>query len=51
MLLQKHNLLQNISRVNRKFEGKEKGLVVDYIGIKSRITWRWTCTHERWGQL
>ncbi|BEI01677.1 hypothetical protein KB20921_09380 [Edwardsiella ictaluri] len=34
--LQKHNLIQTISRVNRKFEGKEKGLVVDYIGIKSR---------------
>lgn len=37
MLLQKHNLLQTISRVNCKFEGKEKGLVVDYIGIKSRM--------------
>ncbi|MGL5372719.1 MAG: type I restriction enzyme endonuclease domain-containing protein, partial [Plesiomonas shigelloides] len=35
--LQKHNLIQTISRVNRKFEGKEKGLVVDYIGIKSRM--------------
>ncbi|EOA6587977.1 type I restriction endonuclease subunit R [Vibrio vulnificus] len=35
--LQKHNLIQTISRVNRKFEGKDKGLVVDYIGIKSRM--------------
>jgi len=35
--LQKHNLIQTISRVNRRFEGKEKGLVVDYIGIKSRM--------------
>ncbi|MFD2179313.1 type I restriction endonuclease subunit R [Veronia pacifica] len=35
--LQKHNLIQTISRVNRKFEGKEKGLVIDYIGIKSRM--------------
>ena len=35
--LQKHNLIQTISRVNRKFKGKEKGLVVDYIGIKSRM--------------
>lgn len=35
--LQKHNLIQTISRVNRKFEGKAKGLVVDYIGIKSRM--------------
>ena len=33
--LQKHTLIQTISRVNRVFEGKEKGLVVDYIGIKN----------------
>jgi type I restriction enzyme R subunit len=35
--LQKHNLIQTISRVNRKFEGKESGLVVDYIGIKKQM--------------
>jgi type I restriction enzyme R subunit len=35
--IQRHNLIQTISRVNRKFEGKEKGLVVDYIGIKSEM--------------
>lgn len=35
--LQKHNLIQTISRVNRKFEGKEAGLVVDYIGIKKQM--------------
>mgnify|MGYP003670357709 FL=1 len=35
--LQKHNLIQTISRVNRKFEGKENGLVVDYIGIKKQM--------------
>ncbi|UYM18594.1 type I restriction endonuclease subunit R [Endozoicomonas euniceicola] len=35
--LQKHNLIQTISRVNRKFEKKEKGLVVDYIGIKKQM--------------
>lgn len=35
--LQKHNLIQTISRVNRKFEGKKKGLVVDYIGIKKEM--------------
>lgn len=35
--LQKHNLIQTISRVNRKFKGKEKGLVVDYIGIKKQM--------------
>lgn len=32
--LQEHNLIQTISRVNRTYEGKEKGLVIDYIGIK-----------------
>jgi len=36
--LQKHSLIQTISRVNRKFEGKEKGLVVDYIGIKKQMS-------------
>ncbi|MGR3982043.1 type I restriction endonuclease subunit R [Pseudoalteromonas sp. 1181_04] len=35
--LQKHSLIQTISRVNRQFEGKDKGLVVDYIGIKSQM--------------
>lgn len=35
--IQQHNLIQTISRVNRKFEGKEKGLVVDYIGIKNQM--------------
>ena len=35
--LQKHNLIQTISRVNRKFEGKKNGLVVDYIGIKKQM--------------
>lgn len=35
--LQKHNLIQTISRVNRKFEEKESGLVVDYIGIKKQM--------------
>lgn len=32
--LQKHTLVQTISRVNRVFEGKNQGLIVDYIGIK-----------------
>ncbi|MEH7336273.1 HsdR family type I site-specific deoxyribonuclease [Neobacillus drentensis] len=32
--IQKHTLIQTISRVNRVFESKVKGLVVDYIGIK-----------------
>jgi type I restriction enzyme, R subunit len=35
--IQQHNLIQTISRVNRKFAGKEKGLVVDYIGIKKQM--------------
>ncbi|MBO4444566.1 MAG: type I restriction endonuclease subunit R [Bacteroidaceae bacterium] len=35
--LQKHTLVQTISRVNRVYEGKDKGLVVDYIGIKSNM--------------
>jgi type I restriction enzyme, R subunit len=35
--VQCHNLIQTISRVNRKFEGKNKGLVVDYIGIKKQM--------------
>lgn len=35
--IQKHSLIQTISRVNRQFEGKDKGLVVDYIGIKSAM--------------
>ena len=28
-----HNLMQAIARVNRVFNGKAGGLVVDYIGI------------------
>lgn len=35
--IQRHNLIQTISRVNRKAQGKEKGLVVDYIGIKKQM--------------
>lgn len=35
--IQRHNLIQTISRVNRKFEGKNKGLIVDYIGIKRQM--------------
>lgn len=34
----KHTLIQTISRVNRVYEGKEKGLVVDYIGIQRALT-------------
>ena len=35
--LQQHTLIQTISRVNRVYPGKEKGLVVDYIGIKNNM--------------
>lgn len=35
--LQQHTLVQTISRVNRVYPGKEKGLIVDYIGIKSNM--------------
>ena len=35
--IRQHNLIQTISRVNRRFEGKNKGLVVDYIGIKKAM--------------
>jgi type I restriction enzyme, R subunit len=35
--IQQHSLIQTISRVNRVYEGKEMGLVVDYFGIKSNM--------------
>jgi len=35
--LQKHTLIQTISRVNRQYEGKDKGLVVDYFGIRRKM--------------
>jgi type I restriction enzyme R subunit len=35
--IQQHTLIQTISRVNRVYEGKEKGLIVDYIGIKNNM--------------
>lgn len=35
--IREHNLIQTISRVNRKFKGKNKGLVIDYIGIKKQM--------------
>lgn len=35
--VKKHSLIQTISRVNRKYEQKRKGLVVDYIGIKKQM--------------
>jgi type I restriction enzyme R subunit len=35
--LQKHLLIQTISRVNRKYPGKEFGMVIDYIGIRNNM--------------
>lgn len=35
--MQGHNLMQAIARVNRVFEDKEGGLIVDYIGIASAL--------------
>lgn len=35
--LQKHTLVQTISRVNRKYPGKDFGLIVDYIGIHENM--------------
>ncbi len=35
--VQQHTLIQTISRVNRVCEGKEKGLIVDYISIKKNM--------------
>ena len=35
--LKKHMLIQTISRVNRKYPGKEYGLVIDYIGIRDNM--------------
>lgn len=35
--LQKHTLIQTISRVNRKYETKEYGLIVDYLGIRENM--------------
>lgn len=35
--LKKHQLIQTISRVNRKYPGKDYGLVVDYIGIRDNM--------------
>ena len=35
--LQKHLLIQTISRVNRKYPGKAFGMVIDYIGIRDHM--------------
>jgi len=35
--LQRHTLIQTISRVNRVYKGKEAGMIVDYIGIMENM--------------
>ena len=35
--LQKHLLIQTISRVNRKYPGKDFGIIIDYIGIRDNM--------------
>ena len=35
--LQMHTLIQTVSRVNRTYPGKDKGLIVDYLGIKKKF--------------
>ena len=35
--LQKHLLIQTISRVNRKYPGKDYGFIIDYIGIRDNM--------------
>lgn len=35
--LKKHLLIQTISRVNRKFPGKDYGVIIDYIGIRNNM--------------
>jgi type I restriction enzyme R subunit len=35
--LSEHNLLQAIARVNRLFEGKDNGYIIDYVGILGNL--------------
>lgn len=35
--LKKHLLIQTISRVNRKYPGKDYGFIIDYIGIRENM--------------
>ena len=35
--LKKHLLIQTISRVNRKYPGKDYGMIIDYIGIRNNM--------------
>ena len=35
--LKRHLLIQTISRVNRKYPGKDYGFIIDYIGIRDNM--------------
>jgi len=35
--LQKHTLIQTISRVNRRYKSKQCGVIIDYIGIREKM--------------
>lgn len=35
--LQKHTLIQTISRVNRRYKTKQCGVIIDYIGIREKM--------------
>src|SRR5204863_5079164 len=36
--LREHNLLQAIARVNRVARGKQRGFIVDYVGLANHLT-------------
>ena len=46
--LQEHTLIQTISRVNRVYPGKDKGLVVDYFGIKTQMNFALKKYNKTW---
>ncbi|ADG06446.1 type I restriction endonuclease subunit R [Kyrpidia tusciae] len=45
--LKEHNLLQAIARVNRTFEGKSYGLIVDYYGVSAFLKQALEIFHEK----
>jgi len=45
--LKEHNLLQAIARVNRTYEGKHYGLIVDYFGVSAFLKQALDIFHEK----
>lgn len=45
--LREHNLLQAIARVNRTYEGKTYGLIVDYFGVSAFLKQALDVFHEK----